>query len=65
MQKFITRHSMRIAGVCLVVANILLFIVEGGWGWNVLGLLLLGVAMALYGWCGVSSQGDSGRGQEP
>lgn len=65
MQKFITRHSMKIAGVCLIVANILLFFVGGSWGWKVLGLLLLGVAMTLYGWVGVNSQKDPGKGEEP
>lgn len=56
---------MKIAGVCLIVANILLFIVEGSWSWKVLGLLLLGVAMTLYGWVGLSSQDDSDKGGEP
>lgn len=65
MQKFIIRHSMKIAGVCLIVANILLFIVEESWSWKVLGLLLLGVAMTLYGWVGVSSQDVPGKGKEP
>lgn len=50
MQKFITKHSMKISGMCLIAANILLFIVEGSRIWDVLGVMSRDVVESVEGY---------------